>query len=119
MWNDVQKQSGNLEDDSIEHGTESLNDVGRKELLDVLFQVLFGIQFAYLLNDELVSRYALFVLNGFVVSLGEVQELLDGGLVVLCVSIVVWDRESNGPFLLVQIGQHFLLQFILTIVDGK
>ena len=87
--------------------------------MDVLFEMFLGIELSDALDSEGLSGDAFFLLNSLVVVLGEVEELFDGGLIVLRVCRIIRDGEAFGPLLLVQVGQHLLLELILAIVDSK
>lgn len=106
-----------LEDDSVKHGTEALNNVGGHEDVNVLLKMAFRILLSHVFDGQLLGSHLILVLQCFVIVIGEIQHLLHGRFVRFALMRVILQSKSVDPTLLVEIEKHLLLQFVFAVID--
>jgi len=77
----------------------------------------FRVKLSDLVNDELFLSHFGFFLDPLIVGGGQLSELLKFVNVALVLVTVIAHFEGLGPALLVQIHKHFLLKFVLAVVN--
>ena len=80
--------SGASEDDGVEHGGESLDDVGRHDRVDLGLEVLLGVLLAHTSDEELLRGELILLDDGVAVGVGESLDVVEGGDVLGLVRLV-------------------------------
>lgn len=104
--------------DGVQHSCQTLIDVVGHKVGNISSEMFLCVAFSDSGNDELLGGERLLLLDGLVVGLGEVEHSGDGFLVVLRVELKIGDGERVHPLFLVQVEEHFLLEFVLLVGDG-
>ena len=82
-----------------------------------MIRTLFGIDLANISRLQLIRTELRLLLDALLVSLGQADELFHLIHIVPSLTVEIVHLQCLGPYLLVQVHQHVLLQPRLTVVD--
>mmetsp|Transcript_24751 Transcript_24751/g.57698 ORF Transcript_24751/g.57698 Transcript_24751/m.57698 type:complete len:266 (-) Transcript_24751:471-1268(-) len=108
-----------LKDNRVQHGPQALDNVGRHEIRNTVFQVSFGVHLPHVLHQDFFRGFAFLLLDPFIVILGEFQHFLHQFFGGLLMGFKAIDCEARSPIAFMQVHQHLFFQFVLTIINDN
>jgi len=104
-------------DNSVEHSSKTVCHIRVIDLFNLLVEMLYRVEFTNWANDELLGSLLGFFLNPFLVVSSQLFKALELYQILFMLLLKVSHFEVVRPVGFFQVSQHFLLEFILSVID--